>query len=357
VEAYMQAKFDKAVLADRFSLPQLQQGLEDDLTDLDSWYTLEGLLDELSARERTALVRSLLRWAFLIELVKKPKIETTKYEVRWADRLGDADPRYLSFDLCVVLFETAIRTLCSDIEAVSDRLTTLKNFLTYPLNAYEVPFDYVVRRSSPGIHRADNIAWFWSEEIRRTVGLRRGLWNPENPHKPFFEMVYAKTQVKTYLTDRVLTGGHKTNREKRWETHPESVHFALRRDCLGIERVLVEAVCHFDGFPRDLRSQLIEDGLLTEQDDCTRCPITMKPLSFEDFKGELTDPDHGRSSFQVGHLNPLKAVNDDPTSGHTAANIGWISADGNRIQGSLSLAEIRALIREIFYNYERFGIE
>ena len=38
-----------------------------------------------------------------------------------------------------------------------------------------------------------------------------------------------------------------------------------------------------------------------------------------------------------------------------AANIAWISADGNRIQGSLSLPEIREMLAEIGARYAEFG--
>jgi hypothetical protein len=75
-------------------------------------------------------------------------------------------------------------------------------------------------------------------------------------------------------------------------------------------------------------------------------------MSFSAFRAELQNPTHGKSNFQVGHLNPLKL--DDPTggaSGHTADNISWVSANGNRIQGSLSLSEVRDLLRKIAANY------
>lgn len=43
-------------------------------------------------------------------------------------------------------------------------------------------------------------------------------------------------------------------------------------------------------------------------------------------------------------------------SGHTAKNISWVSANGNRIQGSLSLDETRAMIKQIAANYTRFKV-
>ena len=35
---------------------------------------------------------------------------------------------------------------------------------------------------------------------------------------------------------------------------------------------------------------------------------------------------------------------------HTADNISWISENGNRIQGSLSIDEVDALLRRIYHN-------
>jgi hypothetical protein len=82
----------------------------------------------------------------------------------------------------------------------------------------------------------------------------------------------------------------------------------------------------------------------------------MEPFSFTDFRRGVEDPAHGKSNFQVGHMNPLKAVNDDPSSGHTAQNISWISSNGNRIQGHLSLRETRAMIHRIYERYQESGI-
>ena len=199
--------------------------------------------------------------------------------------------------------------------------------------------------------------------VRTNLGVLetdRGLYvlsEIDEAHRKVFALAYDKIKVKTYLTDRVLTGAHKTNREKRWETHPGSVHFALRRDCLDIERSLIEQVCKFDGFPKKLQSDLVGLQLIKRPTDVSRCPVTMEPLSYPEFERELREPDHGKASFQVGHLNPLKAVNDDPQSGHTALNISWVSANGNRIQGSLSLDETRGLIRRIAGNYDKFKIK
>jgi len=42
---------------------------------------------------------------------------------------------------------------------------------------------------------------------------------------------------------------------------------------------------------------------------------------------------------------------DVPSLGHTGNNVSWISQDGNRIQGHLSLEETRALLSRIGENY------
>jgi hypothetical protein len=216
-----------------------------------------------------------------------------------------------------------------------------------------MPIDYRDRSLGAPIHRRDNIVWIWDELPARVVKLRAFLLGKtaEVTARAFVE-AYNKIKVKTYLTDRALTGEHKSNREKRWETHPQSYQFALRRDCLEIELALINQMCHFAGFPADLRTALERADLLIPLPEPFRCPITMEPMSYAEFERELLNPKMGRAAFQVGHLNPLKAINEDPRQGHTAQNISWISSDGNRIQGHLGLDETRELIKRISRNYE-----
>jgi hypothetical protein len=192
----------------------------------------------------------------------------------------------------------------------------------------------------------------------RTLKLRKFLTEPAtSPDATFFSTVLEdKIKVKTYLTDRVLTGEHKTNREKRWEVYPHSVHFATRRTCMAIEYTLIQQLCAFGGFPDQSRELLQAQGVLPAELPVFRCPVTLDPMSFSAFHDELMNPTHGKSDFQIGHLNPLKL--DDPTgaaSGHAADNISWVSADGNRIQGSLGLAEVRTLLRRVADNYTARG--
>ena len=91
--------------------------------------------------------------------------------------------------------------------------------------------------------------------------------------------------------------------------------------------------------------------LLGEVGKVARCPVTLDPLDFEILTQEVIDPTHGKASYQVGHLNPLKAGQEDEFR-HLPANITWITEDGNRIQGHLTLKETRGLLFRISKNSE-----
>lgn len=346
--------FEREVARERFGMPALVTGIVPVLTEILA-RRYANLNAVLGAARATHVFRGIVRAAFLIELVKTPKIETTKFEVRWADRLDTADPRYASYEDCLQIFDRLIDDLESALEDPANR-ELLQLLRDWNILAYEIPLDYRARIIAGHIHRADNIFWVWEELIRRAVKLRAFLLNKTTPYAAFFAEAYGKIQVKTYLTDRVLTGTYKTNREKRWEAHPASVHFALRRDCLEIEYSLVNQLCHFNDFPTELFQALNNEDLLIPIETPFRCPITMEPFSFADFKREVESPVAGKSNFQVGHMNPLKAVNDDPSSGHSAQNISWVSSNGNRIQGHLSLRETRSMIRRIYERYQESGI-
>ena len=172
-----------------------------------------------------------------------------------------------------------------------------------------------------------------------------------NPASEVFQTILAdKIKVKTYLTDRALTGDYKTNREKRWEAHPNSVQYALRRSCMKIETKLLLQIATFEGCDKDLVRNLQCDGLLSNTFDYCKCPITGDTIQYSEFANDALNPIHGKSKFQVGHLNPLKALDSDGANGHTADNISWISENGNRIQGSLSLDEVDELLKRIYRN-------
>ncbi len=302
------------------------------------------------------LTYSILRNAFLIELVKVPKIETTKFRVRWFDQLND-DPRYCSFDECLLIAQDLLSTLPHWLTDPNHAECMTLSF-SYGMVPYESPLDYESRFTPQNrLHQRGNLIWVYDELVLRTLRIRKYLRDENtSPDPQFFRSVLSdKIKVKTYLTDRVLTGDHKTNREKRWETHPKSVHFAERRVCMAIEYALVTQICKFDGFPVASLKQLQEANILPQDLSTALCPITGDALSYKAFRNELLNPTHGKSDFQVGHLNPLKLRNDGGAAGHTSDNISWISADGNRIQGSLSLEDVRILIQRISENYDRHG--
>jgi hypothetical protein len=238
-----------------------------------------------------------------------------------------------------------------DDAAVIETLGRLRRFKRLP---YELPIDYIARTTP--IHRADNVAWIWDDpEIAHTLLLRERLRDPRTVGElvTLFALAAKKTEVKTYLTDRALTGASKTNREKRWEAHPDGVQFAFRRDCLKIEHKLMSQICHFDGFPVAMRTTLASASSIVTMELPARCPITRDTLDLGALRATLEHPEWGRSQFHVGHLNPLKGPGAGPEFGHTPANIAWISADGNRVQGSLSYAETMALLNRIHTNFER----
>jgi len=339
-----------------FSMPQLANAV---------WPLIEAQPGVLAVAEQIKaslgnnyrkLTCSILRNAFLIELVKVPKIETTKFRVRWFDQLDD-DPRYCSFDECLMIAQDLLSTLPEWL-ANPSHAECLKLSFSNGMVPYEAPLDYAKRLTPQHrLHQRGNLIWIYDDLVLRTLKLRKYLTDEAtSPDRNFFRTVLSdKIKVKTYLTDRVLTGEHKTNREKRWETHPNSVHFAERRVCMAIEYALVTQICAFEGFPSASLSQLQEANILPKNLPTALCPITGDALSYEAFRNELLNPTHGKSDFQVGHLNPLKLGNEGEAAGHTSDNISWISANGNRIQGSLSLHDVRILIQRISENYDRHG--
>lgn len=310
------------------------------------------------------LLQGILRFAFFVEPVKKPKIETTKYAVRWGQEVI-GDPRYAGYESCLEIFGFLLRDILEKLSNLEGYLELINLFLSRGAIAYDLPLDYISQRQDK-IHQLENIQWLSGEFPSRVAELRVFLVDTDRSElADFFKSAYEKIFVKSFLTDRTLTGDHKTNREKRWEVHPGSVHFALRRDCMAIEEKLVTQLCYFEGFPEELRALLEEMGLISfqyldesrfpKQERLVRCPITLAPLSFDEFRDELLNPRHGKASYQVGHLHPLKAISDNSISGQKAENISWISSQGNRIQGELSVEETRSLIFQIVENYKRAG--
>jgi len=312
------------------------------------------IVEKFSDSETKDIFKSIIRFSFYIEPVKVPKIESTKFTVRWSERLTD-DFRFSSFDNCTKIFDKLLEQFISDTEIERNK-QLIQLILHHSLISYELNIDYINRITNNSIHSIDNIAFFWGQLTSQVYSLRKYLLNPNNHNYiVFFKAVYEKIAVKSFLTDRVLTGLHKTNREKRWECHTESVHFALRKECLSIENKLIKQICDFQNFPTDLKRILIKNNIIESTNEVTKCPITLEPISFTAFNDEVLNPVHGKSTVQVGHNHPLKSTLENQFSGHTADNISWISSVGNRIQGELSVDETRDLILKIIENYKKAG--
>lgn len=352
--------FEDMVESDRFSMPALARAVWPSVEIIPGIKEVVPSLKAKLGDQYSSLVSAILRQVFLIELVKVPKIETTKFRIRWFEQLV-GDPRHCDFSECVEIATDLFGALAGGWLDAKDNAELLQLCFAHSVLPYEVPLDYQDRplnQPKVRIHRKGNLRWFSTPTMLRTLKLRKYLTEAAtSPDAKFFRtLLEDKIKVKTYLTDRVLTGGHKTNREKRWEVHPNSVHFANRQTCMAIEHTLVQQLCAFEGFPERSREMLQKSGILPAELPVFRCPITLDPMSFKAFHEQLVNPKHGKSDFQVGHLNPLKL--DDPgatASGHSPENISWVSADGNRIQGSLGLVEVRRILKRVAANYEARG--
>ncbi len=301
---------------------------------------------KLTAKEFKAFKRSIIRNSFLIELVND-KVTSTKVETHWSRRLDD-DVRYSSYETCVEIFKKLLNKIAN---LSTEDFSMLKEFFKHTVVPYEMPFDYI-DRSASSIHTAQNVDLYLNDEIKDCITMRKFIHDTQrNPASEVFQTILSdKIKVKTYLTDRAQTGDYKTNREKRWEAHPRSVQYALRRNCMKIETKLLLQIAMFEGCDMGLVYNLQRDGLLSDSFEYCKCPITGDNIQYDEFAKDALHPTHGKSKFQVGHLNPLKALDTDGANGHTADNISWISENGNRIQGSLSMDEVDALLKRIYRN-------
>lgn len=312
-------------------------------TGRDAYDSIESKVD---SRQMKHIHDSTVRNAFLIELVNH-EITSTKFQTRWFEELL-GDPRYADFNECLQIAEKILVQI--DSLGAGD-LLLLASLRDYKMVPYELPIDYIDRYAAR-LHSLENTELFFNETVKKAISLRALVLNPaKNPSSDVFDKILKdKIKVKTYLTDRAQTGLYQTNREKRWETHPNSVQYALRRDCIAIETELLLQIARFEDSDAKLVAALIADGYLNDGFDHARCPITGEVLNYHDFANDVLAAVHGKSKFQVGHLNPLKTFSGGTQFGHSANNISWISDDGNRIQGSLSMDEVDELLVRTFIN-------
>jgi hypothetical protein len=303
---------------------------------------LESLKSKMSVDEFRYLMACLGRFAFCIELTNL-KITSTKMKTRWVPGLivktrpdsfqnypgtfaPGEDERASTFDECYNI-------LCRCVELLDespDHIRLLKLFSKGNRRgvAYEHVFTYSNNTATP-VHSAANV---------QLAGINDAIWLAKA--RPIIypllsQALVNKIKTKSYKTDRSQTGEVQTNRAKRWECVSVDFQQASIEECWSVEKKLLSDVAHFEGFPEEPKRALIDSGLFFDQEP-TVCPITFKPLRFAEL---LAAERHGQSQFQVGHNEPLKAG-----GRHIGVNISWISSDGNRIQGSLSVDETRALI-------------
>ena len=333
---------DQAVSAKNFKLNAQCLACEEIISETAS-RSLAIIKDRVAAKIYKNFKTSIIRSSFLIELtIPSAESDSTKYQVRWAETLRN-DVRHATYEQCVEIFEK----ICQKISLLDEeRFNVLVDYCSNSIFNNELPIDYIDRHANP-FHIANNIDIFITEDIIKCTLVRKLIKDKQlNPKAEIFQKIVAdKIKVKAYQTDRAQTGTYKTNREKRWESHPDNYQFAFRRDCNAIEALLILQVCMFEGANSTLVELLKEKELLSDNFELYRCPVTGEVIKYNDFENEILHRVHGKSSFQVGHLNPLKS-----TGLHNANNIGWISDDGNRIQGSLSMEEVDQLLIRIYRN-------
>ena len=124
---------------------------------------------------------------------------------------------------------------------------------------------------------------------------------------------------------------------------------------MKIEAKLLGQIPTFVGAPKlsDDERKAVEKAIdESYMKDSFRCPISGKPILYNEFSERVGAPVHGRSGYQVGHLNPLAT-----TGAHISLNTSWITDLGNRVQGDESREKIT---NEIFYmakfHKDRLGI-
>jgi len=305
-----------------------------------------------------SIIASAVRYAFLIELTDL-KVGSTKMKTRWFPGLilmpqhnsfepirGEFspgnDPRASGYEACCLAFERVIGLTLENLTedaSLTDFLARLQRYTRVP---YEYPIGYLDPSLEP-VHQADNIQWLKNDDIAWLLASRRILRTYMGEYSPALRKIEStKLEVKVYKTDRALTGKDKTNRAKRWEVLFGDFQFATLQNCWSVERQLTEQLVNFANFPAEIKNMFQQEGLITGAEEATRCPITLAPLDFIPFAIATVTATHGRSDYQIGHLTPLKRG-----GRHVGANVAWQSADGNRIQGDLTLEETLSLLDTI----------
>src|ERR1035438_9604457 len=167
--------FNNSVNADRFIIAPVTIGVFRDPL----YVNYQTILEEHFTRQQTKkLLQALLRFSFYIEPVKQPKIETTKFEVRWAESLNN-DPRYCSYENCSLIFQKLLDDLIAQLDNQENK-SLLEIIINHTLTAYELNIGYINRIRDASIHVVENSSFFWGNEIKQVYQLRQYLLNPNN---------------------------------------------------------------------------------------------------------------------------------------------------------------------------------
>lgn len=307
---------------------------------------LTALRDALGKPNYRRVVDSSLRVALLVQAQKKGE-KAPHLRARWT--LPVADPRWASFDSCSVILEEVLAMLVGAL-ADADQLAALTRALANPIS-WGLPLDH----KAPGDHKPNGFKWVWTAASPAVLAREFFL----GPHETVgdeaevFKRLYNKVILLAHRTGRALTGDFPTNRELRWEARPDGPQFGSHEACLRLESKLILQVALFEGFPEEPREALAAMDLIDVGRVPLRCPITMQPMNYQEFRQELLERESGRSNYQLGHIHPLAA---EGGAGHSAANATWILADGNRMQGHLTVEATRKLIRETAERYDEHGL-
>jgi hypothetical protein len=308
--------------------------------------------DKLENDALEYVIKAAGRFAYCIELTNL-SITSTKNKTRWIPGKiiktrpesfqnyqglfkPYEDARSATFNECFDIFSKVLKLLSQSKEHLNIivELSKTKNRGV----PYESVFTYETF-STNRIHIEANIKLTDLEDITWLINTRPIVYPVlSKDASGNSTKVVDKIKTKVYKTDRAQTGEVQTNRAKRWECLPLDFQHASLEECWSVERKLLSDICNFENFPSETKSKLVQKELLVTLDN-TRCPITLKPLNFSEL---LNGGSHGKSMFQVGHLDPLKSGGK-----HIGSNIAWISDDGNRIQGSLSIKQTRIMLTEI----------
>lgn len=307
------------------------------------------------------VVSGVIRFSFLIELTNV-KVGSTKMKTRWLPGnilmpqensfepiLGifqpGNDPRAATFEDCSSVFAESLTQICNAYEAdprFGDLLLNLKSFCRVP---YEIALTYRDSMLVP-VHRAPNVGLAQTGDAEWLVVARRLLRETPASLLPAVRAIeQTKLEVKVYKTDRSLTGKDKTNRAKRWEVLAGDFQHATLEECWSAERKLTADLTCFAEFPETIKAGFIANGLIERESPVTRCPVTLDPLNFSALAASVLGATHGVSDYQIGHLKPLKRGGK-----HDGENVCWQSADGNRIQGDLTIEETVILLEKIASN-------